>query len=136
MSKKILWIEDDYYHLQGLIRPLLDLGFIIDYAESYNEALESLKNWQIYDLIILDLLLPNMQEKYSNEKLEPYHYGKKLFYHMKELGVNKPILIISIVQFKDIINELLNNGASMHLEKIDLLPFQVKEAICSLLDKK
>ena len=136
MAKKILWIEDDYYHLQGLVSPLKKMNFEIDAVESYDEALVFLKNWRDYDLIILDLLMPNMKETDFREDLKPWHYGRELFYYMKELNVDKPIIIISIVQYRKLIEELLQNGASMHLEKIDLLPIQVKDAVLSLLNKK
>lgn len=133
MAKRILWIEDDYYHLQGLVTPLKRISFSIDIAESYNEALTYLENWKDYDLIILDLLLPNMEKGDFEENLKPWHYGKMLFYYMKRIEIDRPIVILSIVQYKELIRELMNHGASMHLEKIDLTPLQVKEAVLSLI---
>src|SRR5512138_3706986 len=52
MSKRILWIEDDYYTIKGLVKPLENDGFCIDIAIDGIEAYKKLTSWQAYDLIV------------------------------------------------------------------------------------
>jgi len=41
-NKKILWIEDNYRNLKGLVKPLIKRGFEIIPARCYEEAMDEL----------------------------------------------------------------------------------------------
>jgi len=60
---RILLIEDDAVLGDGLSRSLTDWGFIVTLAENGDYAEAALLT-QPYDLLILDLGLPDMAEKY------------------------------------------------------------------------
>jgi CheY-like chemotaxis protein len=141
MDRNILWIEDDYYHVSGLIQPLQEEGYKFKIARSYLEAKNYLVNWQEFSAIILDLIIP-----YSEEHLEdpgkgrgydPIENGIKLFsYLIEEINVTIPIIILSIVANKERINKLLEQGATMCLYKGFILPEDLKLEIDKLIDKK
>ena len=57
-GRRILWVEDDYYHLKGLVRPLVKKGCEIVNAGSYVEAVGLLNDWRNFSLILLDLIIP------------------------------------------------------------------------------
>lgn len=62
-AKKILWIDDDYYELKGLLRKVEEQGVIVEYATSVSEAYTRvIKKQEIYDLIIVDMILPIQDE--------------------------------------------------------------------------
>ena len=58
MKKRILWVEDDYYAIRGLMRPLERAGFQIDAATSAAVGYQLASQWKTYDLIVVDLILP------------------------------------------------------------------------------
>jgi DNA-binding response OmpR family regulator len=58
MNNSILWIEDDFYHVRGLVKPLEKDGYKITIARSVIEAKEHLINWQDFSAILLDLIIP------------------------------------------------------------------------------
>ncbi|HLN88581.1 MAG TPA: response regulator, partial [Candidatus Binatia bacterium] len=58
--KKILVVDDDQSILQSFTRILEKNGYEIETAEKGKEALKKTKN-QHYDLVLLDLRLPDME---------------------------------------------------------------------------
>lgn len=138
MSHNILWIEDDYYHVKGLIKPLINEGHKFIIAKSYIEATEYLTKWQDFSVIILDLIIPYSEKEiaYPDEQdfCDPAENGMKLFFYMKrDLKITIPIVILSVVKNQQKINELMASGAAKWLEKGFLLPNDVKSEIHELL---
>src|SRR5690349_9152940 len=58
MKKRILWIEDDYYAIRSLVRPIEQEGFKVDAATSAADGYKKAARWRLYDLIIVDIILP------------------------------------------------------------------------------
>lgn len=145
----ILWIEDDYFQLKGLIKPLQRAEYHFEIASSYVEAISYLQNWQKYSLIILDLILPfsdlepfvpqddidgiNPMRDSSRDLVEN---GVRLFDEMKSnFKITIPILLLTIVNQKPIVDELLKVGGVRRLPKLGLLPSELKEIVLEVLDK-
>lgn len=57
MGKRILWIEDEAYQLEGMIRPLRKSGYEITTALDAKDALNKMEKIE-FDLLLLDVLIP------------------------------------------------------------------------------
>lgn len=149
-GKKILWIEDDYYHLKGLVKPLRDTGFDVIPARSVVEAKSLLRKWQSFQLIILDLIIPYSDNELAMSDSEPIpddrngiffknvsvlvRNGLVLFdYMVEDLKVNIPILILSIVHADHIMKDLRRRGAVRTVKKEALLPKEVRDMILEVI---
>ena len=139
MKNHILWIEDDYYAIQGLVRPLVKAGFEVDPATSAVEGYKKAKNWRSYDLIIVDLILPLSD---SDEKLplEVIAWEREVYvgvglakWLLTELKVKCPVLLLSVVRDPITTFHLENIGLADYLPKRGLLPSRVKEEVLKLL---
>lgn len=133
----ILWIEDDYYHVKGLMKPLIKEGYEFDIARSCHDALQKLTKFDRYSIIILDLIIPYSEKDLNNPNIkrvyDPSQNGIDLFYHIKDkLKVDKPIIILSIVKNGEIRKELLEKGAVTWLNKDIMLPQDVKNAVLEI----
>lgn len=133
MSKKILWIEDDYYHLQGLVRGLKREGFEIVPAYSGLDAHNELKKWQSYVAIIVDLILPTSVTEEASPlpalAAEKFVGMGILRYMMQELKVRVPVIVLTVVTDPDARAEMEALGVKEVLFKGDLLPPQVQESL-------
>jgi len=148
-NKKILWVEDDYYHLRGLTRPLTNEGYEIIAAESFDQAVVELnKHKEDLCLILLDLIIPRSltnatepketEEEFWNRIEKPQdlvEYGIGLFNYVKqELKLSIPIIVLSIVRQGDIIKGLEDEGAK-RISKFGLLPNKLKELVLEELSQ-
>ena len=113
-------------------------------ARSYVEAISLLKDWKSFCLILLDLIIPYSESEpeglqsdmshevsYSSEDIHSLvQNGLALFdYITKDLKVSIPIVILSVVRTKEIIEPLLARGAIINLEKLSLVPEDVKDIV-------
>ena len=150
-AQKILWIEDDYYHVKGLAKPLIKAGFKMVPARSYVEATLLLKEWRSFCLIILDLIIPYSEFEATDSQLATSHEknystedihslvqnGLAIFDYMTEdLKVNIPIVILSVVRTKEIIDPLVAKGATVNLEKLSLLPQEVMDIVTKTIEER
>ncbi len=136
---KILWIEDDYYCISGLMRPLERAGLQIDIATSAVEAYEKAKGWKSYDLIVTDLILPTsdgvqgIPDEVQAWAREPYCGIGLLKWLRLELRANCPILLLSVVNDPVSVYGLENLNLDGCLQKRGLLPSRVKEEVFQLI---
>lgn len=140
--KKILWVEDDYYHMKGLFKKVEERGFLVIPARSFMEAKTFLENWREFCIVVLDLCIPYSEMQLYNLKLEkteiPTENGALLFnYMIEKLKVNIPILILSIFKTPGIINKMINRGKLVRkIDKLGVLPSEIEEIILDMLDYK
>ena len=95
---KILWIEDEFNAVGALMILLREKGVEVVKARSKKEAFKKLD--LKYDLIILDLILPQeLPEDFE------HFVGLSILRHIKN-RVQTPIVVYSIVKEPEIANEL------------------------------
>lgn len=69
MGKRILYVEDEAFFAQTISKKLTDHGFTVDVATNGTEGLAALKR-SSYDLVLLDLILPELDGFQVLEKLK------------------------------------------------------------------
>jgi CheY-like chemotaxis protein len=146
IGKKILWVEDDYYRLKYLLDPLKERGIEVIPARSYIEACSLIENSN-FDLIILDLIIPYSENeteepKDSNPRRDGDEYtldklirnGIRFFNHViDDLEIDIPIIVLSIVKNKTILDELGNKKKIKKLDKIGRMPEDVERVVLQCL---
>jgi CheY-like chemotaxis protein len=139
MHSKILWVDEDYYALKGIIRPLSSLEYEIMVAESFEEAKAILDKEGDFSLILLDLILPyaltySKGEKINDDNLKPWKLGEELFYYIRaEKHYTGPILLLTIVNQSNIA-ELMKVEQTYYIHKRGLLPQDLKNKVLSILN--
>ena len=104
---KILLIEDNEFIIKGIVYLLKQHNFDVDVVSTLSDAKKYLEN--NYDLIILDLMLPD---------------GDGIDFFKKNL-TNKPTLVLTAKDDEDVISYALDNGAEDYMVK----PFRAKELL-------
>ncbi len=111
---KILIIEDDQLLAKSLISILNNSGMVCDCAFTGKEGLSFIEIYQ-YDLIVLDLMLPDIS-------------GEELVNTLRKNKYDCPILVLSGLAEDSSITKLLNSGADDYLTK----PFSGDELIARI----
>lgn len=110
---KILICEDEEIMLTALEFRLRKQGFTVEKAEDGKQALDKLKSVK-YDLIIADIMMP-------------YISGLELIQFIRKdlKDTDTPIIIISALEYEDILLKAFRLGASDFISK----PFKPNELI-------
>ncbi len=105
MKKKIL-IIDDKSEFRRLTKAILVNKYDVESAENGLEALSLLQNGLMPDLIVCDLMMPELG-------------GKGFVEQLKSSGAfkNIPVIILSSIDKSDEKIQLINLGANDYLEK-------------------
>jgi CheY-like chemotaxis protein/nitrogen-specific signal transduction histidine kinase/HPt (histidine-containing phosphotransfer) domain-containing protein len=130
-GSKILLVEDNKTNQEIIIGLLEHSGIIIDIANDGLQAVEKFKNNRYYELILMDLQMPNM-DGYEATKL------------IREIDKKIPIIALTANAMKEDIEKTKKAGMNAHLNKpIDveklyttLLQFISKKAKKQEIDKK
>ena len=103
MDKKVLWVEDDYYHIQFLFQHLAKEGMTVTPALSAFDAYQAIEHGAKFDLMIVDIILPisstleklpTAMAKWEDEK----YPGVALIKWLKtEKKVKCPVVILSVI---------------------------------------
>lgn len=144
MNNRILWIDDDYYAIQGLFRPIEKEGYKIDVALSALDGYRKAQKWQGYDLIVVDLIIPISQEETAPEPVkswdnqEDYGYvGIGLIkWLLSEIKPDCPIIILSVVPDPITAYGLEELGLAGYIRKSGLLPTNLKSELMGILKKQ
>lgn len=140
MKHRILWIEDDYHAIKGLMRQIEKAKFVVDSATCAIDGYEKAQLWQDYDLIVVDLILP-LTNGHADEppqvvkswKEEP-HVGIGILKWLRQVvKVACPVVLLSVVQNPVAVYHLESVKPDLYLPKHGLLPADVKEQLLSLL---
>ncbi|MBK7214662.1 MAG: response regulator transcription factor [Bacteroidales bacterium] len=114
MKPRILYVEDDQT-LSFVTRDNLErAGFLIDYCDDGNEALEKI-NQEDYSLYILDVMLP---------KIDGYTLARRI----RQKNESVPIIFLSAKSTKDDKIYGLQLGADDYITK----PFSIEELILKI----
>ncbi len=109
---RVLLVEDEVRLADNLAAALRDgPGFAVDWAAD-GEAGDDCARNRVYDLIILDLMLPKLD-------------GQSVLRRLRAREDPTPVLILTAKEGKNTIVELLNSGADDYLAK----PFDLGELI-------
>lgn len=127
----ILWIEDEASRIQGIMRPLEREGHRIDVAPDKLRALDLLSSRQ-YDLILLDIIIPDGADPGADD-LEPYEGIRVLQRIRRELQLQTPVIIFSVVNEATAREATKRLGVQKILSKGSLLPSDMKSAVHEVL---
>ena len=139
-EQQILWIEDDYFAIRGLMHQLENEGFNIEAATSALEAFQKAPGWESYDVILVDLIIPltisdePLPEKVKSWKKEKYVGIGILKWLKRELKVDCPVLMLSVVRDPIARFNLENLGLAGYLPKRGLMPSQIKTKVLEILE--
>lgn len=111
---RVLVIDDSRFILKQVRRVLEPRNYIVETASSGEEGIEKLKNGSKYNLVILDLELPDM---HGTKVLETIRNDKNL--------IKLPVIVLSGTADAETIRYILKNGANDYLKK----PFVFEEFI-------
>ena len=111
---RILLVEDDRLTAQSIELMLKSEGYVVDHAEFGEDGLEIGKLYD-YDLIILDLMLPDMD-------------GYEVLRRLRDARVETPVLILSGLAEMDNKIKGLGYGADDYLTK----PFDKRELVARI----
>jgi two-component system response regulator PhoP len=108
---RLLLIEDEQRLAENIAAALRETGFAVDHAAD-GEAGSHLAEQDVFDAIILDLMLPGKS-------------GQRVLRDLRQKKLPTPVLILTAQEGKESVVELLNSGADDYLAK----PFDLGELI-------
>ena len=111
---RVLLVEDEIRLAENIAGALRESGIAVDHAAD-GESGSSFAENDVYDAIILDLMLPG-------------HDGKALLKGLRQEMIHTPVLILTAIEGKESIIDLLNSGADDYLGK----PFDLGELIARI----
>ncbi len=109
---KILFVDDEHDILKAISRGLTSKGIDVD---TYDNPIDALKNFRpkTYDLILLDVKLPQMS-------------GFELYEKIKEIDFEAKIYFLSAFEFLEVPNNIVPNlGGTNFLRK----PITIKQLV-------
>jgi|WetSurMetagenome_2_1015567.scaffolds.fasta_scaffold40706_2 CheY-like chemotaxis protein len=131
--KRILWIEDEPFQLEGMIRPLKKAGYEITTAIDAIDAYKFVKE-KVFDLIILDVLIPIGKKESINIKDPHALIGIELLKKFKMKSFNlPPIILFSVVDLTGEMESLEQYNVKKILVKHNYLPSQLKKDVEEVL---
>ena len=136
---KILWIDDDYFHIQSLLHQAEKRGYIVEYALNAADGYAKAKKWKDYKIMIVDIILPlhdhneQLTDTVKSWESEKYPGIGFLKWLLLDLRVKCPVIVLSVVQ--DVLDnyELQNLGVSEVIPKTGLGPTLLMEILAKHL---
>lgn len=125
MSKNVLIIEDDKF-LTNDLELILEVSNTSTKIINDVDKLISIKNFDIYDCIFLDIMMRTKGEIPMNNFTEA---GEAAYFYIREISKNIPIFIISAMDKEDI-NVDFNKDNVKYIKK----PFESMEQVLELVD--
>lgn len=107
-GKKILLVDDDPINIKVGRKFLERKEFIVDTAESGFEAIEKIKNYKDYNLVLMDIRMP---------ELNGYDTTKQIRSMESEYFKNVPIIAMSANAFEEDIALSKESGMNDHISK-------------------
>jgi DNA-binding NarL/FixJ family response regulator len=112
----------------------------VERAVDYSDALTKIAEKQ-YDMYVVDIILPSGEQAITKEqvkekllRVEDIFYGIELIRHIRSIGLNQPILVVTVVTEQDKIARIKEIDQSIgFVLKYYATPDDVKEAVDELL---
>lgn len=101
MSKRIVWIDDEYPKIALVVKPLREARYEIRPYRTYGEVMEDLAMVRSADLLIVDLIIPP-----GRADVDRRYLGVELLKTLRALGMNQPVIVMSVVRSGAVQNEL------------------------------
>ena len=114
-GKKVLIVDDNKLNIKVGIRVLSNFGFIIDECYDGLECLNKIKQGNTYDLILMDIMMPNMN-------------GEACIKELKKMEITTPVIALTADTLLGAEEKYLSEGFKAYVAK----PFtkdQIKEKI-------
>jgi two-component system response regulator PhoP len=111
---RVLLIEDEHRLAENIVAALRETGLAVDHAAD-GDAGSHLAEQGIYDVIVLDLMLPGKS-------------GQRVLCDLRREKIHTPVLILTAQEGKESIVNLLNAGADDYLSK----PFDLGELLARI----
>lgn len=105
-GKHILLVDDDMRNVFALTTTLESVGMHVHFAENGKEALEVLREKPVIDLVLMDIMMPEM---------DGYDAMKKI--REQQEFENLPIIALTAKAMKDDREKCINAGASDYISK-------------------
>lgn len=109
---KVLWIDDESHRIEYLFKNLERNRFEFHKVRNEKEALQEMDNLDSYDLVILDIILPEGKD-YTEQEIKNGAYKHRDYIGLDVLEVLKqrnqkkiPIIILTIVRETGIVRTL------------------------------
>lgn len=141
MTKRILWIDDDYYAIKGLFRPLEKAGYNVDVAVSAYEGFQKAQRWRGYDLIVVDLIIPISEEESVPDIVKDWGNEKNTYvgiglvkWLIQQVQATCPVIILSVIPDPITAYRLENLQLTGFIRKSGLLPTDLKNEIFKILE--
>ncbi len=115
---KILIIEDDRFIGEMYVRSLRRAGYEVDWAVVGTEGLESVKKSN-YDLVLLDIMLPEMQ-------------GQDVLLELNNLSHRPKIVVLTNYEQDDESRLAMEHQADGYLIKAEITPRKLIDIITEL----
>ncbi len=100
---RVLLIEDEQRLAENIATALREVGVAVDHAEDGEDGYQCGQQG-VYDAIVLDLMLPGKS-------------GQSILQDLRKRKIHTPVLILTALEGKDSIVQLLNNGADDYLKQ-------------------
>lgn len=105
VKKKVLVVDDNKMNLKVAIRTIADFNFEIDECYDGDECLEMIKSGKTYDLILMDIMMPNLS-------------GDKALIELKKLeDFNTPVIAVTADAVLGAKEKYLSIGFSDYITK-------------------
>ena len=120
MSKKIIIVEDEKPMLKALTIKLQSEGFEVENASDASEFFKKLENVENFDLILLDLMLPEVS-------------GFEILEKLKQKNNKVPVIVASNLSQDEDKKRSMDLGAIDYMVKSDSSLVEIVERVKSLL---
>lgn len=124
-NKKILVIEDEQYLRDLYVELLKEEGYAVDFAEDGQIGYDKIVA-EIYDLVLLDLVMPRMPGITLLRKLEEENYSQKQ---------KQKIVVLTNLGQENIIAEAISMGVRGYIIKSDVTPDKILSEVKYYLDQ-
>ena len=104
-GKKILVVDDSELNIKVANRALSDMGLVLESCTRGKDCLEKINNGEKYDLILMDIMMPEMN-------------GDVCFEELKKIpGFNTPVIALTADALSDSEDKYMEQGFTEYLPK-------------------